>query len=177
MTVDRNLLTMTTFERLIETNRFTRMLGRDRPAAQVLAHAVSSGTVPVTLRTHDAEADHGIDAQLDDYALIDPALALAAEGSVDESGDMLAGTGYAGMTPQQRTAYLAWLQDPSRPAPPGFQDLYLATLEVRLFEGGVIGDEALLSLRALQLEPAWRRSTPWNAPFCSGFGCTRTARN
>ena len=162
-------MTMDAFARLIEANRFARLLGRDRPAAQVLERAVSTGTAPVSLRRHDAGTDGGSEVAPDDYALIDPALAIADTVGTNDSSEVLAGTGYAGMTPQQRATYLAWLHDPSRPAPPGYQDLYLATLEVRLFEGGTIGDDAFLSLRAMQLEPAWRHSRTLERSILLGF--------
>ena len=162
-------MTIEPFARLLDANRFVRVLGRDRSATQVLAHAVSTRTAPVSLRRHEAGADVESEAWSDDYALIDPALAVAEPVGADESSEVLAGTGYAGMTPQQRAGYLAWLHDPSRPAPPGYQDLYLATLEVRLFESGVMGDDAFLALRALQSEPAWRHSRTLERAILLGF--------
>ena len=44
------------------------------------------------------------------------------------------GLGYAGMTPDQRGVLLDWLAEPARPIAVSYQDLYVAQLEVRLFE-------------------------------------------
>jgi hypothetical protein len=167
--------TMNRFAHVVDSNRFVRLLGRDCPATQVLNRAVTDGTIPVSLRLSgaksDAEADSTLDAE--DYTLLDPALTVwpevnapeayapeidVPEIDIIEQEDVRSGTGYAGMTPQQRSAFLAWLVEPSLPALPAYQELYLANLEVRLFEGGILGDDAHLTLRSLQLEPAWRAS-------------------
>lgn len=162
--------TMNRLAHVVDSNRFVRVLGRDCPATQVLNRAVAGGTVPVSLRLSGAESDAGADSTLnaEDYTLLDPALTVLPEVNVPEVNapkidiieqeDVRSGTGYAGMTPQQRSAFLDWLRDPTLPALPAYQELYLASLEVRLFEGGILGDDAHLTLRSLQLEPAWRGS-------------------
>jgi len=161
---------MDRFAHVVDSNRFVRVLGRDYPATQALKRAVKGGTVPVSLRLSKSQVDADADSTLgaEDYALLDPALTIATAVDTPETDgpevdvialeDVRSGTGYAGMTPQQRSAFLDWLLDPRLPALPAFQELYLASLEVRLFEGGILGDDAHLTLRSLQLEPAWSGS-------------------
>ncbi len=66
-----------------------------------------------------------------------------------------AGLGYAGFTPAQRAAFLAWLDDPSRSAMMAFQQLYLASLEVALLEGKREAHDAQRELLRLDASPAW----------------------
>jgi hypothetical protein len=67
------------------------------------------------------------------------------------------GIGYAGLTPLQRGHFLQWVAEPGAPAPPAFQQLYLAHLEVGLLEGGTKMAELLRELRRLGRMPTWQQ--------------------
>jgi hypothetical protein len=60
------------------------------------------------------------------------------------------------LTPHQRYCFLAWLQNPGAEAPPAFQQLYLATLEVQLLEKPATAKRAQQELQQLQAAPAWQ---------------------
>lgn len=114
--------------------RFVRVAGRDPSLALVLAEAAQAD-LPVKFL---AQADR----QAADDALIDPALTTAPGSFTDPAP----GTTYAGLTPAQRHAYLAWIQQPAPPAPLAFVQLYIAGLEVQLLEGGAQHAAALRQL-------------------------------
>ncbi|MEZ4718907.1 MAG: hypothetical protein R2851_22885 [Caldilineaceae bacterium] len=127
-----------------------RVLGVDRPAAQVLTDALRHGA-PLQRR---GSAPGGQEMS-DDYALIDPLL------HVEEPVDPACvprprGTGYAGMTPAQRGVFLAWLADP-RGRAGRLPQLYLAHLEVHLLESTPVRARALNRLFELQAAPGWQR--------------------
>ncbi|MEM7539522.1 MAG: hypothetical protein AAF639_45620 [Chloroflexota bacterium] len=65
------------------------------------------------------------------------------------------GVGYAGLTPEQRTQFLAWLQAPEKSASTLFYQLYVAYLEVRLFDGDEHSIEAHEELFHLHRNAAW----------------------
>ncbi len=135
--------------------------------------AVKERDLLITLRPGSSSSGTNAEPAGEDYVLLDPALSVSVH--VDETADettaenVRSGLGYAGMTPQQRASFLDWLLDPSGPAQPAFQELYLATLEVRLFEGGAIADDAHLTLRSLQLEPAWSGNRGIERSIVLGF--------
>ena len=52
----------------------------------------------------------------------------------ESDGRPKAGLGYAGLAPEQRYGFLVWAADATEPAALAFQQLYIANLEVRLFE-------------------------------------------
>ena len=85
-------------------NAFMRVAGVDAPPAAVIAGAQKRG-LPATFVETNPTADA-------DYAMVDGALAVAPTPDRRPDGNQapLAGLGYAGFTPTQRAAFLAWLQ-------------------------------------------------------------------
>jgi hypothetical protein len=161
--------TMADLPQVIHANRFIRVLDRDVPAGQVLTRAVKRRHIPVTLRPDYPASEANAGLANEDYLLLDPALTVAVHIDATTVEDVRSGLGYAGMTPQQRAAFLDWLLDPTGPAPLAFQELYLATLEVRLFEGDAIVDDAHRTLRSLQLEPSWHGNRGIERSILLGF--------
>lgn len=110
-------------------NPVIRVAGRDRPLPSIVAdlHA-TAWPIALTCVTP---------SPTEDFALIDPALSVASAnvGAADSLDAPAVGLGYAAFNPRQRSWFLAWLETPLAPAPPAFQQLYLANLEVRLLEG------------------------------------------
>lgn len=109
-------------------NPLIRTAGRDQSLAAVVANA-QRRALPVELSC-------AAPSPAEDFALIDPMLTIAASnGGSSDSEAPAPGLSYAAFTPRQRGWFLAWLEKPTTPAPPAFQQIYLATLEVRLLEG------------------------------------------
>lgn len=133
----------------IVSNPLVRILGERPPAHQVL-HAAAQSVLPLIIRTDGAATV--------DYTLIDPALALADVAMAAPTAPMLppTGAGYATLTPSQRSALLQWLNAPDEPAPPAFQQFYLAQLEVGLFEPHWRG-QVMAELQRLQRAEPWRQ--------------------
>ena len=131
---------------------YVRVLGVDRPAAQVLTDALRHGA-PLQRR---GSAPGGADVP-DDYALIDPLLHVEEPVDPARVPPPPRGTGYAGMTPAQRGVFLAWLADPRADAPDVYRELYLAHLEVHLLESTPVRAQALNRLFELQAAPDWQR--------------------
>lgn len=132
-----------------EIPRLMRVAGRDADAAEVLQKARLRGDLPVQFIS-DKRITTG------DYAKIDLTLDVADED--DEVSGLMpdARLGYAGWTPWQRARFLLWLHEITEEAPPAFQDLYLANLESRLFEGEEWRRLAQAELRKLESTSAWR---------------------
>jgi len=108
-------------------NPYVRLLGRDASASRALAQAAleSDGRFRLTTPADGFRDD-------DDYAQIDSSLPLAwDDGSVV---DPLPHTSYAGMNPVQRRRFANWLNAPEVAAPVAFRRIYLAWLEIALFE-------------------------------------------
>ncbi|MBW7886420.1 MAG: hypothetical protein H3C34_28095, partial [Caldilineaceae bacterium] len=127
-----------------------RVAGRDAPLAEVVAQA-RRRDLPAGL----SPAANGTDS---DYAQID--LALAVE-PVDKPGAIAPppapGLSFAGFTPRQRGALLAWQHMPAEPSPPAFSQLYLASLEVRLLENGDWSHKVLAELLQRASSESWAR--------------------
>lgn len=111
-----------------------RVSGRSKSIDALLTDAIAAGMPIVlpnamlpTLKPGDGE--HGL---IDDATALDPS--LATEVSKTAMPTPLPGTSYAGLTPAQRHAYITWSHQPHEPAPPAFQQLYLANLEARFLE-------------------------------------------
>jgi len=102
-----------------------RVTERDAPLVDIVARA-QARALPITL--HNPTRD-------EDFALIDSVLTVATEAATPIDDAPVSGLGYAAFTPRQRGWFLAWQATPLSPAPPAFQQLYLANLEVRLLEG------------------------------------------
>ncbi len=134
----------------ITHNQLIRVIGQDAPATQVLATARAQQTLPVQILSLT-------EATTDDYAQTDPALQVAAPTPTTLGEAPRLNLGYAGFTPQQRYQFLSWLDDPRAAAPLAFQQLYLANLEVRLFEAPRQAQAAQKELQRLQYAPAWQQ--------------------
>jgi hypothetical protein len=134
----------------IHPNPLIRLGGRESPAGWVLAQALQRNDLPVRARQPSPPI-----AETDDEMLIDPALPLEAGGA--STHEPLAGSGYAGFTAAQRGRFHDWLLDPVQAAPRGYQQLYLAHLETRLFEPDHADPAGREILRLLAAE-GWRQS-------------------
>jgi hypothetical protein len=124
-------------------NRLVRLAQSDPTATHVMA---SAGGCALGRAGAPATTD-------DDYTQIDPALAVM-DGPAPAPAP---GVGYGGFTPQQRGQFLTWLEEPAAAAPPVFQQLYLAHLEVNLLEGGARCEQSYDELRRLSQTPAWHQ--------------------
>ena len=124
-----------------------RVVGRDLAASAQVAQATAA--LPQGLVVQPA-----MGAPDNDYAQID--LSLTITPSPQFANLPQAGMGYGGFTPQQRYHFLTWSLDVETPAPAAFRHLYLANLEVNLFDepGRVQATKAHL-LDMAQL-PAWQ---------------------
>lgn len=111
----------------ISIDPLLRVVGRDAPLAEVVAR-VQARSLPVTLHSPTPG---------EDFALIDPALAVVSDSATPAEDAPAPGLSYAGFGPRQRGWFLAWQLTPLTPAPLAFQQLYLASLEVRLLEGNL----------------------------------------
>ncbi len=69
------------------------------------------------------------------------------------------GVGYAGMTPIQRRWFLEWLARPGEDAPLAFMNLYVAYLEVNLFETVERSILARKEIAQLLASPTWQTHT------------------
>jgi hypothetical protein len=94
-------------------------------------------------------------APIEDFSAIDPS--LTTEKAFPAPPPPASGTSYAGLTPAQRDAFLSWSRKPENPAPPAYQQLYLANLEARLIDP----DFQLLAIEKLgdlTASPAWAKN-------------------
>lgn len=126
----------------ISIDPLIRVAGRDAPLTDVVER-IDKRVLTVTLNRSMSE---------EDYALIDPVLAMESSLATPIDAAPAPGLGYAAFTPRQRGWFLAWLKTPLAPAPPAFQQLYLANLEVRLLEGN---RAAWQQLEELMQSDAW----------------------
>jgi hypothetical protein len=128
------------------TNRLVRRVGQDAPATEVIAAARERlvNIIQIADRSRSSSFDY---AQIDEGLHVDP--------QQHPNGTPPPGAGYAGLSPQQRSHFLRWLDETDTLAPPAFLQLYLAQLEVNLVEGGVKAAPTLHELRKLARSPAW----------------------
>ncbi len=94
----------------------------------------------------------------EDNAAID--LTLHTESSTTTPEPPPLGTGYAGLTPAQRKAFLTWAAKPDQETAPAYRQLYVANLEPALLESPAKRTAALAHLRELLVIPAWQ-GNPW----------------
>ena len=130
-----------------------RVSGRSKTIDALLTEAIAAG-MPIVLSNamlHDGE--HGVP---DDATALDPS--LATEVSKAAMPTPLPGTSYAGLTPAQRHAFITWSNHPHEPAPPAFQQLYLANLEARFLEAD-FRQAVFDKLLELSEAPAWAKQT------------------
>jgi len=142
---------VTTQKRPLASNPFIRIAGYDAAASQVLALARSQALLPIQILATNQPTDIDytqIDMTLSITPAVDPALT-----SVPQPG-----LGYGGLTPEQRYFFLNWLEEPTAPAAPAFQQLYVAHLEIGLFEAAAQAQAAQQEIQRLQRTPAWRQS-------------------
>lgn len=120
-----------------------RVVGRDLTALELLQKWQPAGAVPpsssgdvqqpsdsllqVMVRANRAES-----VNIVDYVQIDPMLTVNPSPILSE--EPVPGAGYAGFTPTQRYHFLQWLADVTLSAPAAFRHLYIAHLEVGLFD-------------------------------------------
>jgi hypothetical protein len=134
----------------LPSNPLARITQRDVSARQVLSTlATTPPLLPVQIGTVAVP-------MTEEYTQIDPGLSVAQGDATQHPPLPTSGLGYAGLTPTQRQHFLTWLDDPIAPAPPLFQQLYLAYLEIALLEGGRHGQQARQELRRLVDGPAWQ---------------------
>ena len=135
---------------MLTLNGHVRMLGEDAPASKTLLRAAKQENPNFQLVGNPPNVAQA------DFCMIDSALQLDHAKALKDFPQP--GLGYAGFTPHQRAAYLVWLDDPLRPAPMAFQQLYVATLEVALFEGKKEAIRAQRELMRLDTSPQWANS-------------------
>lgn len=144
----------------LHETRFVRVQGIDRPAAQVLADA---------LRRRAPLARHGQAVEDGDYMLIDPLLDVDFPADPARVTPPRSGTGYAGLSPQQRGALIEWLFDPAAVAPPSYADFYVAHLEVRLLESTPQRPHVHAWMIGLHTASAWAYHRPLERAIALGF--------
>ena len=123
-----------------------RVAGRDEALSSLVARA-QLWPLPITLASP---------ASSEDYALLDLSLRTEPGAPAVDDNAPVVGLGYAGFTPRQRGQFLAWQQTPLTPAPPAFQQLLLANLEVRLLQDTPLALAARTQLEMLEQSDAWR---------------------
>ncbi|MCB9148360.1 MAG: hypothetical protein H6641_06330 [Caldilineaceae bacterium] len=152
-------MSFTEFSR--DLNRFVRVAGKQAPAAQFLNCMLAQHSLPVVNRVNELSS-------ADDYLLVDPSLAVIEPAVGEHVAAPDPRLGYAGYSAQQRFELLAWLMNPTEPAAPAFQQLYLAHLETCLFEPND-SDDVLLALRHLQTAAPWRANESLQRAILLGY--------
>jgi hypothetical protein len=132
-----------------DQNHLLRIAGEDAPAMQVLQSATErlAGVIQLS-------PSAGPDSF--DYAQIDPSLHVEFSSNGADESTPSVGVGYAGLTPHERGRFLRWATEPTTPAPPAFQQLYLAQLEVGLLEQAGQDQSLVRELRRLARSAGWR---------------------
>ena len=82
-----------------------------------------------------------------DYTQVDPELEISPTDMEALEADPRLGVGYAGLSEEQRYAFLKWAERPYEAAPPAFRQLYVASLEVNLIECSIKQGRLLQQLR------------------------------
>ncbi len=124
-----------------------RVVGRDLGAVQQVQQATTRLPPTVVVQPPAAPDTH-------DYTQIDPALTVTPSEQLERVPHVA--MGYAGFTPQQRYHFLAWTLDVETPAPAAFRQLYLANLEVNLFDEPSRAHAAKHTLLELAQLSAWQ---------------------
>ena len=142
----------------LTTNPLARIAGRDAPLQQLLPKAAA----PLAARGISLRP---ASTPLDDFALIDPALArvpadLLPGRPYPPSEWPATGLGYVGLNAEARSRFLLWLESPEQVAPPSFLALYLAQVESALIDAVATDsrprlEHAIAALRALEVWPHW----------------------
>ena len=133
-----------------------RVTGVSAPLGEVVArartHARTAALFPAAVGSPDSASE--TPESIRDYAQIDATLACTE--AEDPPVAPQAGLSYPGFSAAQRKAFLSWSLRPTDPAPPAFQQLFLASLEVRLLESDDWALKARRDLQALAAAPAWQ---------------------
>lgn len=129
-------------------NSFVRVKGRDKSAFAALGQGMRN-------RLGDRVVDQRSAGSGDDYAQIDPTLTVTAPERHVSIPAPQVGVSYAGMTPTQRYWFLIWLKSPDQSAPPAFRTLYVAYLEIALFESAEGAKQAQQEIARLLGCPGW----------------------
>jgi hypothetical protein len=138
----------------IQLSPLLRVVNRDKSLPDIIRQAMQNGS---SAHAMAPLPDVAIDSFDDDPTVID--LSLHIDDSDGSVPDPTPGTGYAGLSPRQRYRFLTWAsQHPDQPAPPAFQQLYLAHLEVRFLEGGDLATQARQELPRLWRSSFWQTS-------------------
>ncbi len=143
-------------------NPLVRILGQHRPAQQVLQQAAQNSALPIQVRATTLSPATSATSATTDYILVDPALTLEVVTAEQSAQPMpTSGVGYAAFTPSQRYALCQWLDQPTEPAPPAFQQFYLAHLEVSLLEQksnvSIDAPPVTAEIEQLQQSAAWQQ--------------------
>lgn len=135
---------------VIDHHPLLRFAGEDDTAIEALAQALASEEFPIA-----GDVPASLLHRPDPYQ-IDRSLATAP--ASESEHPPAAGATYAGMTPSQRGAFLVWSQDPLQPAPPAFQRLLIAHLEIGLLETGRTHADIHRDLLRWSLAETWQDS-------------------
>ncbi|MCB0062823.1 MAG: hypothetical protein KDE19_11930 [Caldilineaceae bacterium] len=139
-----------------------RVVGRERPVQQILRTAARAGDKFAMVQINGGSTGNRDEPAAEDYAQIDPALAVQPAPLLSEPPQP--GAGYSGFTPVQRHHFLQWATHAEVTAPPAFRRLYLAQLEVSLFDTAAKATAARAELLHLADAPAWQREEAlWRA--------------
>lgn len=141
-----------------------RITGRDRSAGEQLQQAAPH--LPASVIVQPLLA-----SPANDYTQIDHSLAVSASPQLMTAPT--AGVGYAGFTPEQRHHFLTWSLDVEAPAPPAFRQLYLANLEVNLFDEATKAHTAKSTLLELRELPAWQAESALPRALLLAFWLTQ----
>lgn len=140
-----------------------RITGRDLGAGEQLQQAAPRLPASVIVQP--------LTPATTDYTQIDHSLAVTPSPQLATAPT--AGVGYAGFTPEQRYHFLAWSLDVETPAPPAFRQLYLANLEVNLFDEAPKAHAAKSTLLELNELPAWQAESALPRTLVLAFWLTQ----
>lgn len=129
-------------------NPFARIKGVHVPVSEALSNGMRRG-LPVEDRRSPTEGE--------DATLIDLTLTRGTAKAGQKIPPPETGVTYAGLTPDQRAWFWAWLADPKTPTDLAYQKLYVAYLEVALFDSVTGAEAARREIHALLQTPVW-----WN---------------
>lgn len=133
-------------QKQLPRNRLARVAQHALTAREILRSHAQQGDLPLVISQVREPLD-------EDYTQIDQRLSLADDLQL---ATLSTGLGYAGLTPGQRRQFLQWLDEPTTSAPPLFQQLYLAYLEVALLEGPAYATAARQELQELASAAPWQ---------------------
>ena len=136
-----------------------RVAHRAKPLHDLLQAAIDAGA-PLQL------AHNGTAGESEDASAIDASLLV--EHDAISPPPPQPGTSYAGLTPAQRGAFIAWSRHPENPAPVAYQQLFLANVEAQLLDG-MAHTWAMEKLEALGTETLWANNPSLHRTYL--FAC------